>query len=61
MVAGICVGIERQMKNKYAGLKTNALVAVGAAILWGYHSNISIWRMLTLLELPGKLAFWEQG
>lgn len=32
MVAGICVGLEREMKNKNAGLKTNALVAVGAAI-----------------------------
>ncbi len=32
MVAGVCIGIERQMKNKNAGLKTNALVAVGAAI-----------------------------
>lgn len=32
MIAGVCVGIERQMKNKNAGLKTNALVAVGAAI-----------------------------
>tara|TARA_R110002012_G_scaffold11867_2_gene53117 strand:+ start:2653 stop:3102 length:450 start_codon:yes stop_codon:yes gene_type:complete len=35
MIAGICVGIERQMKNKNAGLKTNALVAVGAAIFIG--------------------------
>jgi len=32
MVAGVSIGIERQMKNKHAGLKTNALVAVGAAI-----------------------------
>ena len=32
MVAGLCIGIERQMKRKNAGLKTNALVAVGAAI-----------------------------
>lgn len=32
MVAGVVIGIERQMKKKNAGLKTNALVAVGAAI-----------------------------
>lgn len=32
MIAGAVIGIERQMKNKHAGLKTNALVAVGAAI-----------------------------
>ncbi len=32
MIAGVGIGIERQMKNKHAGLKTNALVAVGAAI-----------------------------
>tara|TARA_R110000772_G_scaffold153061_1_gene264020 strand:+ start:183 stop:644 length:462 start_codon:yes stop_codon:yes gene_type:complete len=37
MVAGMCVGIERQMKDKNAGLKTNALVAVGAAM----YVNIS--------------------
>jgi putative Mg2+ transporter-C (MgtC) family protein len=35
MVAGVCVGIERQMKNKNAGLKTNALVAIGASIFVG--------------------------
>ena len=37
MVAGVCIGIERQLKDKNAGLKTNALVAVGAAI----YVNIS--------------------
>ncbi|MDO6760203.1 MgtC/SapB family protein [Tamlana sp. 2_MG-2023] len=38
MVAGFCVGLERQMKNKNAGLKTYALVSVGAAIF----TNISL-------------------
>ena len=33
MLAGVVIGIERQMKMKNAGLKTNALVAVCAAIL----------------------------
>ncbi|WP_178988699.1 MgtC/SapB family protein [Winogradskyella schleiferi] len=32
MVAAVVIGIERQIKSKNAGLKTNALVAVGAAI-----------------------------
>jgi putative Mg2+ transporter-C (MgtC) family protein len=32
MIAGVVIGIERQMKKKDAGLKTNALVAVGTAI-----------------------------
>lgn len=32
LLAGGIIGIERQVKNKNAGLKTNALVAVGAAI-----------------------------
>lgn len=35
MIAGICIGIEREMKDKNAGLKTLALVAVGAAIFVG--------------------------
>jgi len=37
MAAGVCIGIEREMKGKNAGIKTNALVAVGAAI----YVNIS--------------------
>ncbi|PVW16253.1 MgtC/SapB family protein [Marixanthomonas spongiae] len=32
LVAGFCMGLERQMKGKHAGLKTNVLVALGAAI-----------------------------
>ena len=31
-LSGICIGLEREMKGKSAGLKTNTLVAVGAAI-----------------------------
>lgn len=45
MIAGGVIGIERQIKNKNAGLKTNALVAVGAAIF----VNISIIYM----DMPG--------
>lgn len=32
ILAGLIVGVERELKNKHAGLKTNALVSAGAAI-----------------------------
>jgi len=32
VVAGVCIGLEREFRGKHAGLKTNALVALGAAI-----------------------------
>ncbi len=32
MFAGLCIGFERQLQHKSAGLKTNMLVATGAAI-----------------------------
>ena len=32
LFAGLIIGIEREIRNKNAGLKTNALVAVGAAV-----------------------------
>lgn len=32
LIAGLCIGFERELRNKDAGLKTNALVAVGAAV-----------------------------
>ncbi|MTE26465.1 MgtC/SapB family protein [Winogradskyella ouciana] len=53
MIAGVSIGIERQMKNKNAGLKTNALVAVGAAIFVSisYHfsglNNVDESRILS--------------
>ena len=31
-LAGLLIGVEREYKNKNAGLKTNALVALGAAV-----------------------------
>lgn len=31
-LAGLLIGMEREYKNKSAGLKTNALVALGAAV-----------------------------
>lgn len=32
VVSGLLIGVEREYKNKSAGLKTNALVALGAAV-----------------------------
>lgn len=31
-LAGVLIGIEREIQNKHAGLKTNALVSLGAAV-----------------------------
>ncbi|HET8838315.1 MAG TPA: MgtC/SapB family protein [Flavobacteriaceae bacterium] len=31
-IAGLLIGVEREYKNKNAGLKTNALVALGSAV-----------------------------
>ena len=32
LVVGVIIGIERQWRHKMAGLRTNVLVAVGAAV-----------------------------
>lgn len=32
LVAGLLIGLEREFKNKDAGLKTNMLVAIGSAV-----------------------------
>ena len=32
LVSGLLIGIERELRNKNAGLKTNALVSLGAAV-----------------------------
>jgi putative Mg2+ transporter-C (MgtC) family protein len=32
MISGLVIGLEREYKGKPAGLKTNALVAIGAAV-----------------------------
>ncbi|GGF76868.1 MgtC/SapB family protein [Wenyingzhuangia marina] len=32
LMAGLCIGFERQWRNKSAGLKTNMLVSTGSAI-----------------------------
>ncbi len=55
MIAGICVGIERQMKNKNAGLKTNALVAVGAAIFIGISFQYIDLPNVDLTRITGQI------
>lgn len=32
LILGICIGLERQLRQRVAGLRTNALVALGAAV-----------------------------
>lgn len=32
VLAGLVIGVEREIQNKHAGLKTNALVSLGAAV-----------------------------
>lgn len=32
LLAGLLIGVERELQNKHAGLKTNALVSLGAAV-----------------------------
>ncbi|SRR5690606_23383765 len=56
MIAGICVGIERQMKNKNAGLKTNALVAVGAAIFMGISFQYIHVEYVDLSRITGQIV-----
>jgi putative Mg2+ transporter-C (MgtC) family protein len=56
MIAGICVGIERQMKNKNAGLKTNALVAVGAAIFMGISFQYIDMENVDLTRITGQIV-----
>lgn len=36
-VAGLLIGFERQWNNKSAGIKTNTLVAIGAAYNFMYY------------------------
>lgn len=41
-ILGSLIGLERQFRQRTAGLRTNVLVAVGAAILW-------IWRIICMV------------
>ena len=36
-ILGGLIGLERQYRQRTAGLRTNVLVAVGAAILWTWQ------------------------
>lgn len=52
VISGLLIGIEREVQNKNAGLKTNALVSLGAAVfvLASLHfkglDNVDITRVL---------------
>lgn len=52
LLAGLLIGIERELRNKNAGLKTNALVSLGAAVFvfislhFRNESNVDITRVL---------------
>jgi putative Mg2+ transporter-C (MgtC) family protein len=52
LLAGFLIGIEREIRNKNAGLKTNALVSLGAAVfvIASFHfrgeSSVDITRVL---------------
>ena len=51
-IGGLIIGLEREYKGKSAGLKTNAIVAIGASIFvmislqYISHSNTDITRVL---------------
>lgn len=51
-IGGLTIGLEREYKGKSAGLKTNAIVAIGASIFvmislqFIHHSNTDITRVL---------------
>jgi putative Mg2+ transporter-C (MgtC) family protein len=53
MIAGFCIGLEREFKGKHAGLKTNMLVAIGAAVFVAIslrfqdESGVDITRVLS--------------
>lgn len=53
VLAGLLIGLEREVQNKNAGLKTNALVSLGAAlfVIASLHfegsSNVDITRVLS--------------
>lgn len=52
LLAGLLIGIEREIRNKNAGLKTNALVSLGAAVFviaslhFRGESSVDITRVL---------------
>lgn len=52
LVAGLLVGLERELKHKNAGLRTNMLVAVGSCVFittsleFEHHTGVDITRVL---------------
>ena len=52
LLAGLLIGVERELQNKHAGLKTNALVSLGAAVFvlvslhFKDHPNVDLTRVV---------------
>ncbi|MAP80384.1 MAG: magnesium transporter MgtC [Aequorivita sp.] len=55
-IAGVCVGIERQMKNKNAGLKTYALVALGASVFIGISFQYANLDYVDFSRITGQVV-----
>lgn len=53
LVSGLLIGLEREYKGKHAGLKTNTLVALGAAVFviislkYQGEANVDVTRVLS--------------
>ncbi|MFV0570956.1 MAG: MgtC/SapB family protein [Xanthomarina gelatinilytica] len=56
-ISGLLIGLEREYKGKSAGLKTNALVAIGAAGCLAATSMFFELIVLTLLVIIINLVF----
>ena len=51
------IGFERQWHNRLAGLRTNTLVALGAATLAAAHSRSNKRRTTSLISTPSAAHF----
>lgn len=59
-IFGGLIGLERQYRQRTAGLRTNVLVAVGAAIFVDLANRLQgVYKLLRMLFLV--LVFWGRG
>ena len=56
ITAGLLIGIEREFKNKNAGLKTNALVALGAAVFVSISLNFMDKQYTDITRVLGQVV-----
>lgn len=56
LVAGLFIGVEREIRNKNAGLKTNALVAVGAAVFVSISMEFEGLQGVDLTRVLGQVV-----